>query len=177
MHASAHMARYGTTEKQMAMVAVKKPQKRRTNPKAHFQKEVTLEEALASGYVAYPLRLFDCSPISDGAAAAVLASERKVKELGVDNPVWLSGVGYSSDTANLSKRESYVGLRASVEAARMAYRMAGIDNPLKQLDVASVHDCFTIAEIMAYEDLGFCKKGKAASSWRTANPISAAAYQ
>ncbi|MBS7246732.1 MAG: thiolase domain-containing protein [Candidatus Jordarchaeales archaeon] len=160
MHASAHMARYGTTEKQMAMVAVKNHRNAARNPKAHFQKEVTLEEALASSYVAYPLRLFDCSPISDGAAAAILASEKKIKELGVDNPVWISGVGYSSDTANLSRRKDYGGLMATVAASRMAYKMAGIDNPLKQLDVASVHDCFTIAEIMAYEDLGFCRKGE-----------------
>nr|MDO8063082.1 hypothetical protein [Candidatus Freyrarchaeum guaymaensis] len=104
--------------------------------------------------------LFDCSPISDGAAAAVLASERRVRELGAESPVWISGVGYSGDTANLSRRKYYGGLKASVEAARMAYRMAGIEDPLRQLDVASVHDCFTIAEIMAYEDLGFCRKGE-----------------
>lgn len=160
MHATAHMAAYGTTERQMAMVAVKNHRNAARNPKAHFQREVTVEEVLSSRYVAYPLRLFDCSPISDGAAAAVLASERRVRELGAESPVWISGVGYSGDTANLSRRKYYGGLKASVEAARMAYRMAGIEDPLRQLDVASVHDCFTIAEIMAYEDLGFCRKGE-----------------
>ncbi|HID05103.1 MAG TPA: thiolase domain-containing protein [Candidatus Caldiarchaeum subterraneum] len=160
MYASAHMARYGTTEKQMAMVAVKNHRNAALNPKAHFQKEISLEKALSSKYVAYPLKLFDCSPISDGAAAAILASEEKIRELGVDNPVWIDGVGYSSDTSNLTKRPDYVGLRTTVEAAAAAYKMAGIDNPVKQLDIAVVHDCFTIAEIMAYEDLRFCSKGE-----------------
>jgi|Deesub1362A_J573_1020465.scaffolds.fasta_scaffold00773_5 acetyl-CoA C-acetyltransferase len=160
MLAAAHMARYGTTDKQMAMVAVKNHRNAAKNPKAQFRKEITLEKAVGSRYVAYPLRLFDCSPISDGAAAAVLASEEKIKELGIDNVVWIEGVGYSSDTANMPKRADYAGLKASVEASQMAYRMAGIDDPLKQIDVAALHDCFTIAEIMAYEDLGFCRKGE-----------------
>ncbi len=161
MHASAHMARYGTTEKQLALVAVKNHRNAAKNPKAQFQKEITLEKALSSRYVAYPLRLFDCSAITDGSAAAILASEEKIKELGLkDKAVWIEGVGYSSDTANLTKRVDYVGLKATVEASRMAYKMAKIDDPVKQLDVAALHDCFTIAEIMAYEDLGFCKKGE-----------------
>ncbi len=161
MHASAHMARYGTTEKQLAMVAVKNHRNAAKNPKAQFQKEITLEKALSSRYVAYPLRLFDCSAITDGSAAAILMSEEKIKEFGLkDQAVWIEGVGYSSDTANLTKRIDYVGLKATVEASRMAYKMAKIDDPVKQLDVAALHDCFTIAEIMAYEDLGFCKKGE-----------------
>jgi len=87
-----------------------------------------------------------------------LASEEKVKELGIDTPVWIEAVGYSSGTANLSKRKDYVGLEASVKASRMAYKMAGITP--NDIDVATVHDCFTIAEILAYEDLGFCEKGE-----------------
>jgi acetyl-CoA C-acetyltransferase len=88
----------------------------------------------------------------------ILASEEKVKELGVETPVWVEGVGYSSDTANISKRSDLLGLRASVEASRKAYKMAGLGPD--DLDVANVHDCFTIAEILAYEDLGFCERGK-----------------
>jgi len=110
--------------------------------------------------IAWPLKLYDCCPITDGAAAVVLASEEKVKELGVDTPVWIAGIGYSSDTANLSKRVDYVGLRSSVIAARQAYKMAKVSPD--DLDVATVHDCFTIAEIMAYEDIGLCKKGEGA---------------
>ncbi|AGK61190.1 Acetyl-CoA acetyltransferase [Archaeoglobus sulfaticallidus PM70-1] len=159
MHASSHMAKYGTTEEQMALVAVKAHRNAVKNPKAHLQKEIDVETVLNSRVIAYPLKLFDCSPISDGASAVILASESKVKELGAD-AVWIEGIGYSSDTSNMTRRESFVGLKASVEASRMAYRMAKIDNPVNQLDIATVHDCFTIAEIIAYEDLGFCRKGE-----------------
>ncbi len=159
MHATAHMAKYGTTEKQLSLAAVKAHRNAAKNPKAHFQKEITVEDVLNSRMIAYPLKLYDCSPISDGASAAILASEEKVEELGLD-AVWIEGIGYSSDTSNMTRRESFVGLKATVDAAKMAYRMAKIDNPLNQLDLATVHDCFTIAEIMAYEDLGFCRKGE-----------------
>lgn len=159
MHATAHMAKFGTTEKQMAMVAVKAHRNAAKNPKAHFQKEISVEDVLKSRVITYPLKLYDCSPISDGASAAILASEKAVKEYGFD-PVWIESVGYSSDTSNMTMRESYVGLKATRMAAEMAYRGAKIDDPLKSFDLATVHDCFTIAEIMAYEDLGFCRKGE-----------------
>ena len=160
MHASAHMAEFGTTEKQLAMVAVKAHRNAAKNPKAHFQKQITIEDALGSRYITYPLKLYDCSPISDGSAAAVMASEEKIRELGTDDVVWIESVGYGSDTSNMTNRESFVGLKASVIAAETAYKKAGIDRPVEQLDMATVHDCFTIAEIMAYEDLGFCRKGE-----------------
>ena len=159
MHATAHMAKYGTTEKQLALVAVKAHRNAAKNPKAHFQKEITVEDVLNSRMITYPLKLYDCCPISDGASAAILASEEKVKELGLD-AVWIEGIGYSSDTSNMTRRENFVGLKATVDAAKMAYKMAKIDDPLNQFDLATVHDCFTIAEIMAYEDLGFCRKGE-----------------
>ncbi|MEM4540391.1 MAG: thiolase domain-containing protein [Archaeoglobaceae archaeon] len=159
MHATAHMAKFGTTEKQMALVAVKAHRNAAKNPKAHFQKEITVEDVLKSRMITYPLKLYDCSPIGDGASAAILASEKAVKEHGFD-PVWIESVGYSSDTSNMSMRESYVGLKATRMAAEMAYKGAKITEPLNSFDLATVHDCFTIAEIMAYEDLGFCKKGE-----------------
>jgi len=96
-------------------------------------------------------------PISDGAAAVILASEEKVREFRVEDPVWIRAIGYSSDTSNIVRRPNYVGLEATVRAAGMAYKIAKIEP--KDVDVATVHDCFTIAEIMAYEDLGFCRKG------------------
>jgi acetyl-CoA C-acetyltransferase len=160
LYASAHMARYGTTEEDLALVAVKNHKYGAMNPKARFQKETSLGEVLSSFLVAWPLKLFDCSPICDGSAALVLASEEKVRELGIETPVWVSGVGYSSDTANLSKRSDFVGLKASVAASKMAYKTAGVGPD--DIDVANVHDCFTIAEIMAYENLGFCEPGKGA---------------
>ena len=126
------------------------------NPLAHFQREITIDDVLSSHVIAWPLKLYDCCPITDGSAAVVLASEEKVKELGIDTPVWIEAIGFSSGTANLSKRKDYVGLEASVKASRMAYNIAKISP--EDIDVATVHDCFTIAEILAYEDIGFCKK-------------------
>ncbi len=160
VHAVQHMAKYDTAEEDLALVAVKNHRYGAMNPLAHLQNEITVEKVLGSSVIAWPLKLYDCCPITDGAAAVVLASEEKVKELGVEDPVWIEAIGFSSDTASLSKRENYVGLEASVRASRMAYRMAGASP--KDVDVATVHDCFTIAEIMAYEDLGFCMKGEGA---------------
>jgi len=164
VHAVQHMEKYGTTEEDLAKVAVKNHRYGAMNPLAHLQHEITVEKALGSSVIAWPLKLYDCCPITDGAAAVVLASKAKVKELGIEDPVWIEAVGVASDTANLSKRETYAGLDASVRAARMAYRTAGISP--KDVDVTTVHDCFTIAEIMAYEDLGFCKKGEGAKMIR-----------
>jgi len=160
VHAVQHMAKYGTTEEDLALVAVKNHRYGAMNSLAHLQQEITVEKVLNSSVIAWPLKLYDCCPITDGSAAVVLASEKKAKELGVEDPVWIEAMGVASDTANLSKRETYVGLEASVRASRMAYRMAGISP--KDVDVATVHDCFTIAEVMAYEDLGFCEKGEGA---------------
>jgi acetyl-CoA C-acetyltransferase len=164
LHATQHMTKYGTAEEDLALVAVKNHKYGAMNPLAQLQCEITVEQVLGSSVVAWPLKLYDCCPITDGAAAVVLASEQKVKELGVESPVWIEAIGYSSDTANLSKREDYVGLEASVKAAEMAYKVAGVEP--KDVDVATVHDCFTIAEIMAYEDLGFCVKGEGAKMIR-----------
>jgi acetyl-CoA C-acetyltransferase len=133
------------------------------HPLAQFQKEITLEKALGSQMVAWPLKLYDACPLSDGSAAVVLASEELARRL-TDAPVWIRGVGYSSDTANLSRRDGYVGLRAAVDAAKKAYAMAKVSPG--DIDVATAHDCFTIAELMAYEDLGFCKKGEGANMIR-----------
>jgi acetyl-CoA C-acetyltransferase len=160
VHAVQHMEKYGTTEEDLALVTVKNHRYGAMNPLAHLRQEITVEKALGSSVIAWPLKLYDCCPITDGSAAVVLASEAKVKELGVEDPVWIEAMGVSSDTANLSNRETYVGLDASVRAARMAYRIAGVSP--RDVDVATVHDCFTIAEIMAYEDLGFCEKGEGA---------------
>ncbi|RFA96235.1 thiolase domain-containing protein [Pyrobaculum aerophilum] len=156
-YATAHMAKFGTTEEHMAIVSVKNHKYAARNPKAHFQFEVTLEEVLSSRPIAWPIKLLDSSPISDGAAAAVLASEEVARRL-TDTPVWIKAIGYSSDTSNFTRRSDYLGLRATRQAAEMAYKIANITP--NDVEVAEVHDCFTIAEIMAYEDLGFVEKGK-----------------
>ena len=161
LYATAYMAKYGATEEDLCKVAVKNHYYASFNPKAQFPRKITLEQCMQSRYIAWPLKLFDCSPITDGAAAVVLASEDVAKKL-TDSPVWIEAIGVSSGTSNLSKRLDFTHLEAARIAARMAYKKAGIDpeNPVKYLDVAEVHDCFTIAEIMAYEDLGFAKPGE-----------------
>jgi acetyl-CoA C-acetyltransferase len=163
LYAVAHMNRFGTTEEDMSRVAVKAHHYGAMNPVAQFQKEITLEKALKSQVVSWPLKLYDACPLTDGSAAVILASEDVAKKL-TDTPVWIRGIGYSSDSANLSKRSNYVGLEASVQAARKAYSAAKITPDM--VDVAECHDCFTIAELMAYEDLGFCKKGEGAKMIR-----------
>ncbi|MCJ7613543.1 thiolase domain-containing protein [Candidatus Bathyarchaeota archaeon] len=155
--ATAHMHKYGTTEEQMAQVAVKNHHNGTLNPKAHMQKEITLEKALSSKVVAWPLKIYDCSLISDGASCLVLAHPDLAKKF-TDTPVHIVGSGQASDTIGLYKREKLTSLKAAKIAGQDAYRMAGIAP--KDLDVAEVHDCFTIAEILAYEDLGFCSPGK-----------------
>ncbi len=159
LYASAYMAKYEVKEEDLALVSVKNHYYGSFNPYAQFQKPVKLEDVMSSKYVAYPLKLLDSSPITDGAAAVVLADEESARKL-TDTPVWIKSQGVASGSANLSKRQDFLGLPASVEAATQAYRGAGITDPLKQIDVATVHDCFTIAEILAYEDLGFAKRGE-----------------
>jgi len=163
LHAVAHMNRFGTTEEDLARVAVKAHHYGAMNPLAQFQKEITLEKALGSPVVAWPLKLFDACPLTDGSAAVVLASEEVAKKL-TDTPVWIRAIGSSSDSANLGRRGSYVGLEAAVRAAKAAYSLAKVSP--EDIDVATAHDCFTIAELMAYEDLGFCKKGEGAKMIR-----------
>ena len=155
--ATAHMHRYGTTEEQMGMVAVKNHHNGALNPKAHFQKEVTLDAVLDSRMIAYPLKLYDCSPISDGASCAIITRPELARKY-TDSPVYIIGSGQGSDSLALFQRDSLTSLKAARIAAREAYEMAGIKP--KDVDVAEVHDCFTIAEIIAYEDLGFCNPGE-----------------
>jgi len=155
--ATAHMHRHGTTERQMALVAVKNHRHGALNPKAHIQKEITLEQALASRVVAWPLKLFDCSLITDGASCVVLTRPDLARKF-TDKPVHVLGSGQASDSIGLYEREEFTSLKAAKLAAKQAYDMAGVKPT--DIDLAEVHDCFTIAEIIAYEDLGFCKPGK-----------------
>ena len=157
MIANAHMAEYGTTEEQLAMVSVKNHYYGSLNPYAQMQKAIDLQKALTSFTVAYPLKLYDCSLITDGAAAVIIASEERAKAIS-KKPVWIVGSGLATDTLRLADRESLTSILAAREAAKTAYKMAGVGPA--DIDVATVHDCFTVAEIIAYEDLGFCEKGE-----------------
>jgi acetyl-CoA C-acetyltransferase len=161
--AVAHMRKYGTTEEDMALVSVKAHKNASTYPLAQFQKEMTLEKAMNARYVAWPLKLFDCSPISDGAAAIVLTSKEKAKEY-TDLPIDVIGTGQASASMNLSDRSDLTSFEASVSASKAAYKMSGLGP--EDMDLAVVHDCFTIAELIASEDIGFFKPGEAAKALR-----------
>jgi len=155
--ATAHMHKYGTTEEQMALVAVKNHHNGTLNPKAHMQREVTVEQVLSSRIIAKPLKLFDCSLISDGASCAILTRPDIARKY-TDTPVYIIGSGHGTDAIGLYERDDLTSLKATRIAAKEAYDMAGLSP--KDIDVAEVHDCFTIAEIIAYEDLGFCNPGE-----------------
>jgi len=155
--AKRHMHEFGTTEEMMASVAVKNHKHGSKNPYAQFQKEITMDDVLNSKMVADPLKVFDCSPITDGAAALVLAP-LEIAESYTKKPVEIAASGQGSDTIALDNREKLSEIAATRVAAEKAYARAGIT--ANDVDVAEVHDCFTIAEIMAIEDLGFFKKGE-----------------
>jgi acetyl-CoA C-acetyltransferase len=155
--ATAHMHAYGTTQEQMAQVAVKNHYHGSLNPKAHMQKEITLETVMTSRCVAWPLKLYDCSLITDGASCIILAKPELAAKY-TDQPVQVVGSGQASDTIGLYERKSLTSLSATILAAKTAYEMADV-RP-EQISLAEVHDCFTFAELMAYEDLGFCKPGE-----------------
>jgi len=156
MMAARHMHEFGTTREQLAAVAVKNHANGARNPKAQFRKEITIEKALAAPMVAHPLGLYDCCGTTDGAACAILAAKDVAREY-TDAPVWVLGSGAASDHLAVHDRESMTRLDATAAAAGAAYAQAGI--AAKDVDVAEVHDCFTIAEVLAVEDLGFAAKG------------------
>jgi acetyl-CoA acetyltransferase len=153
--ARAHMEKYGTTEEQMAHVAVKNHRHGLHNPKAQFRKEITLDTVLKSAYVADPLKLFDCCPFTDGGAAVILASEEVARRH--RRPIWVLGTHAASDTMFMHEKRDLSRVAATERAAAGAYRQAG--RGPKDVDVAELHDCFTIAEIVATEGLGFFEPG------------------
>ncbi len=152
-----HMYEYGTTEEQMAAVAVKNHRNAAKNEYAQFQKEIKIEDVLNSKVVADPLKVFDCSPITDGAAAVVLANMEIAKKY-TDTPVEIIASSHATDTLAIQNRESLTSIKATRIAAQNAYKQAKVEP--KDIKVCEVHDCFTIAEIIAIEDLGFFEKGK-----------------
>lgn len=155
--AQRHIHQYGTKEEHLHMVAVKNHKYGADNPKAQLQRAITLDQANKSATVCHPLRLFDCCPTSDGASAAILC-DAEIASKFTDTPVRILGVGAGTDRLALFQREDFATLKATTHAAKQAYQMAHLE--AKDINLAEVHDCFTIAEIMAYEDLGFCKKGE-----------------
>jgi len=154
--ARAHMEKYGTREKEMAQVSVKNHYHASLNSHAQFTRLITLEDVLKSPLVASPLKILDCSPLTDGAAALILSSANDKKG------VSFVASAVATDTLGLSQRQDLTSLKAARLASRQAYTQAKVTP--NDIDVAEVHDCFTIAEIIAMEDLGFFKKGEAAAA-------------
>jgi len=158
MLARVHMQKFGTTREQLAKVAVKNHANGLLNAHAQYHLKVSVDDVLASTMVADPLRLLDCSPITDGAAALVIASVDRARELGGDRPlVKITGSGLATDSIALANRGDLSELRAVRLAGERAYAMAG--RSPRDIHLAEVHDCFTIAEIMAVEALGFFDPG------------------
>src|SRR5213083_2615276 len=153
--ARAHMEKYGTTEEQMAHVAVKNHRHGVLNPKAQFRKEITLETVLKSAYVADPLKLFDCCPFTDGGAAIVLASEEVARKR--PRAIWALSSQAATDTMFMHEKRDLSRVPTTERAAAAAYRQAGIGP--EDVDVVELHDCFTIAEIVATEGLGLFEPG------------------
>ncbi|OPY14303.1 MAG: putative acetyl-CoA acyltransferase [Syntrophus sp. PtaB.Bin001] len=160
LHAQAHFAKYGTKPEDLALIRVKSATYGVLNDRAVYRKPVALEDFLdpqkMGGPVASPLRVGDCCANADGSSCIIVANEEKAKRF-CKKPVWILGVGAASAAVNMVGRESLTGLAVGIEAGRQAYKMAGITP--KHIDVAEVHDCFTIAEMMAIENLGFAEPG------------------
>ena len=157
MIARRHMHEFGTTREQLAMVSVKNHRNAKNNPFAQFNMEITVDDVLNSPKVADPLTLLDCSPITDGSACIVLASEEKAKEF-TDSPIYVTGSGQASSTLSLHDREQITVIDSTCHASKEAYRRANIT--ASDVQIADVHDAFTIGEILAIEGLGFVKKGQ-----------------
>jgi acetyl-CoA C-acetyltransferase len=161
--ARAYMAKYKASEEDLARVAVKNHENGILNPKAHVRKKITIDDVLKSPIVASPLKLYDCCPFSDGASAVILCNEDFAKKS--DRPfVEVIGSGRGASSAAVQGRYDITTIPSTVAAATQAYKMAGITP--KDIDFAEVHDCFTIAEIIDIEDLGFFKKGAGANAVR-----------
>jgi len=157
LQAMSYMSRFGITEAQAAKVTVKNRAHALKNSLAHLRKAVNIEDVLTSRLLAWPLKELDLPPRSDGACAIVLATEEKAK-MAKGGCAWIKGVGWANDTYYLGDKD-LAGLGSLALAAKKAYRMAGITNPLEQLDVAEVHDISSFHELMEYESLGFCESG------------------
>jgi acetyl-CoA acetyltransferase len=156
MMAVDHMAKYGSTEEDLALVAVKNHHNGSLNPKAHLQKEITVQEVMSSKGVASPLKLYDCSPISDGSAVAIVAKKEIARKF-TDAPIQVLGMGAATDTLGLYSRKDLSFARAAAESCQECYRSSGVSSSM--IKFAELHDAFTINEIILCEAAGLCERG------------------
>jgi acetyl-CoA C-acetyltransferase len=158
LQAKAYMNKYGISEEQCARVSVKNHGNAQKNPYAQLPLHISVKEVMASRMLADPIKLLDASPISDGAAAVILAGEKRAEKI-AQKPVWIKGIGHCADAYFLGDRD--LAECPSLEAAaKKAYDMAGITNPLKEIDVAEIYDAFSYMELLWSEGLGFCGRGE-----------------
>ncbi|WP_181691485.1 thiolase domain-containing protein [Natronomonas sp. LN261] len=162
--ANSYFDEFGGTREDLAHIAVKNHSNAVENDLAQFQMAIDIDDVLEAPTVSSPFGLYDCSPMSDGASAAVLVSEEFAEANGLDTSVAITGVGQGSDSLALQDRVSIPETPAAVEAGETAYEDAGITP--EDVDVAEVHDCFTIAEVLALESLGFYEPGEAITAAR-----------
>lgn len=161
--ARAYLTEFKATEEDFAMVAVKNHANGFLNPKAHLRKKITIDDVMKSAVVASPLKLYDCCPFSDGASSVIICNEKFAKSHS-KNYVEVIGSGRGGSPATLQGRDHMTTIPSTKIAAQAAYKMAGITP--KDIDFAEVHDCFTIAEIVDTEDLGFFEKGQGVQAVR-----------
>lgn len=154
-----YMSKYGVTEEQCARVSVKNHRNARNNPYAHLPLDISVEDVLRSRVLADPIKMLDASPVSDGACAIVMTDESAAKKKG-KKAVWIEGVGHCADAYHLGDRD-LADSPALEAAARRAYSMAGVNDPMKDIDVAELYDAFSYMELMWMEGLGLCRQGEA----------------
>jgi acetyl-CoA C-acetyltransferase len=159
LQARAYMDAYGVTEEQCASVSVKNHGNAKKNPLAQLPLDITVQDVMSSPYLADPLKVLDCAPISDGASAVVIAGAGKVRKI-AEKPVWVKGIGYNCDAFHLGDRD-LAGVDALERAAKKAYSEAGIKDPAGEIDLAEVSDVFSYMELMWLEGLGLCERGEA----------------
>jgi len=164
--ANRYMERWGVSRETLARVAVKNHAHAARNPKAHFRRPVTVEDVLAAPLVAEPFGTLDCTPTTDGAAAVVLASADWARA-NAEHYVLIRGFGLAVTSGYYStffdEEMDFLGFRSTREAAAVAYRQAGVTDPRRELDLVECHDCFTVTELVNYEDLGLCGRGEGGS--------------
>ena len=158
LQANAYMTRFRVTEEQCACVSVKNHGNARNNPMAQLPMQITVEDVMRSRKIADPLKLLDCSPVSDGAAAIIIADERMAKKAR-KTPVWIKGIAHCADAYLLGDRD-LANPRALREAARRAYAMAGIADPRREVDLVELYDAFSYMEPLWLEGMGFCGPGE-----------------
>jgi len=160
IQANAYMDRYGLSEEQFALVSVKNHKNAQRNPYAQLPLELTVDDVMQSRMIADPLKLLDCSPVSDGAAAVIIANEDRAKKART-KPVWIKGVAHCADAYFLGDRD-LTDPKALKDAAKRAYTMAGINTPIKEIDLVELYDAFSYMEPLWLEGMGFCDPGKGA---------------